>query len=105
MTIEAIDYVYVETHNWGKSAKFWTDLGLVLELDLGNAGKLVPPTGGPGIFLEEVPPDRELAFQVYFKVSSADDTFTDSHWGTKLKEVSDPDGRVYVLQHGTPDEE
>lgn len=98
MKVERIDYVYAETHNWGKSVKFWRDLGFELVLDLGQSGELQPAGGGPGLFVEEVPEDRPLAFQLYLRVDEADDGFEASHWGTMLKEVTDPDGRTIVLQ-------
>lgn len=115
MGVERIDYVYLETHNWGKSVKFWQELGFELTLDLGNAGKLDPSAGGPGIFLEEVPESRDRKFQVYWNVP--DEGFSPgapvevvsdwepSHWGSRLMEVRDPDGRIHVLQRwveGTP---
>jgi hypothetical protein len=108
MAIDGIDYVYLETHNWGKSVKFWQQLGFSLVLDLGTSGKLLPENGGPGIFLEEVPDGRELAVQVYLKVNDSEfqpappvetvGGFTPSHWGTRLMTVRDPDGRFFVLQ-------
>lgn len=107
MGVERIDYVYLETHNWGKAVKFWQQLGFRLALDLGRSGRLEPEGGGPGIFLEEVPADRPLAMQVYLRVvdemkpeSPAEVTrsWHDSHWGSRLMEVRDPDHRTFVLQ-------
>jgi len=110
MEVEGIDYVYLETHNWGRSAKFWQELGYDLALDLGTSGRFDPPGGGPGVFLEEVPEDREPASQVYLAVDSAAFSpgapvevvsgFEPSHWGTQLMVVRDPDGRRFVLQAG-----
>ncbi len=110
MAVERIDYVYLETHNWGKAVKFWQQLGFRLALDLGRSGRLEPQGGGSGIFLEEVPADRPLAMQVYFRVGDemkpdlpvqVTRAWHDSHWGTRLMEVRDPDGRIFVLQ-GVP---
>lgn len=113
MGVEQIDYVYVETYNWGKAVKFWQNLGFTLTLDLGSSGKLQPPDGGPGIFLEEVPKTTTLAQHAYFRVAQEFDPespvevlsgWEDSHWGSRLLTVRDPDGRVFVLQRWTEGE-
>lgn len=70
MAVEGIEYLYLETRNWGKSVKFWQRLGFVLVLDLGSSGKLEPPGGGAGIFLEEVSPETPLARGVFLRVDS-----------------------------------
>lgn len=112
MTIRGIDYVYLETRNFGRSARFWQRLGYELVLDLGTSGRLEPAGGGPGIFLEEVSPETPLASGVYLradgpameldpaveKVGEAIET----HWATTLQTVRDPDGREFILQY-TPD--
>jgi hypothetical protein len=113
MTATGIDYVYVETHDLTTSVTFWEALGFVKKMDLGDAALMSPSAGGPGIFLEAVPAGSPLAFQVYLK---ADDPTTTpavdvaepwgpSHWDTQLLHVRDPDGRVFVLQHGEGSEE
>lgn len=105
--IEGMEYVYLETHNWGKTVKFWLQLGYRLELDLGTSGRLVHPSGGTALFVEEVPEDREPAMQLYLR--AGDETrpgppaevvrdWYDSHWGTRLLELRDPDGRTLVVQ-------
>lgn len=108
MAVEGIDYVYLETRNWGKSVKFWQRLGFTLVLDLGDSGRLAAPGGGPGIFLQEVSPERHLAAGVYLSTDSPVFPLeppvepvgdpVDSHWGTRLQIVRDPDGREYTLQ-------
>jgi hypothetical protein len=57
MAVEGIEYVYLETRDFGKSARFWQRLGFELVLDLGTSGKLEPREGGAAIFLEEVSPE------------------------------------------------
>ncbi len=109
MAVERIDYVYLETRNWGKSVKFWQRLGFELVLDLGTSGRLDPPGGGPGIFLEEVSPETPLAQGLYLKVDGPGfpleapvepvGEVTATHWGTRLQIVRDPDGREFILQH------
>ncbi len=110
---KGIDYVHVETHNWGKTVKFWQQLGFHIELDLGSSGRLVHEDGGSALFIEEVPEDRELACQLYLRAASSPDEASPpeapvvvtqdwhaSHWGTRLLELADPDGRTVVVQHG-----
>jgi hypothetical protein len=105
--VDGIRCQYIETHNFGKSAKFWLELGWALEEDLGNAGVLRAPAGGAYIFLEEVPEGRELACEPYFNVVDGGSfapkvevvkPFEDTHWGTKVMQVRDPDGRVFNLE-------
>lgn len=110
MTVEGIDYVYMQTHDWRKGAQFWLGLGFELVLDLGNAGKLAPPGGGAGVWLEEVPVETPLSQGVYLTVADPDfrppvgmvGEPVDSHWGTRLITVRDPDGREFILQHTPP---
>lgn len=106
-----IEYVYLETHNWGKTVKFWQSLGYVLDLDLGSSGRLVHPDGGSAIFVEEVPAAQPLAQQLYLRAAGPDARpgapaeiardWHASHWGTTLLELRDPDGRTVFLQHGS----
>jgi hypothetical protein len=106
MSSRGIEYVYLETHNWGKTARFWQGLGYELELDLGSSGRLVHPEGGVPIFIEEVPADRDLAVQLYLCAGSEIEPeapvvkgWHDSHWGTRLLEIEDPDERTIFIQH------
>ena len=106
MSSRGIEYVYVETHNWGKTVKFWQDLGYQVELDLGSSGRLVNPAGGVPLFIEEVPVGRELVVQLYLSAGSEIDppaevvsAWHDSHWGSRLLEIRDPDARSVIIQH------
>ncbi len=107
MSVERIDYVYVETHDWARSKEFWTSLGLHLAMDLEGAGRFEPTDGGPGIFVEEVPAEQPLGSAIYLRFGPGDLTldadtvvedFAPSHWGTRLATVRDPDGRTFILQ-------
>jgi hypothetical protein len=107
MAAERIDYIYMETHNWGKAARFWQQLGFRLVLDLGRSGRLEPEGGGPGIFLEEVPEGHPLAMQIFLRAGAETipgapaevvQSWHDSHWGTRLLKVRDTDGRGITLQ-------
>jgi hypothetical protein len=108
-----IAYVYLETHNWGRTVKFWQGLGFRLDLDLGTSGRLVHPDGGPALFVEEMPEDRPLAQQIYLRAEGEERhpdapaeiarDWHSSHWGTRLLELRDPDGRSVVVQSGDAD--
>jgi hypothetical protein len=112
MTIDGIEYLYLETRNWGKTVKFWQSLGFTVGLDLGHSGRLDPPGGGPGLWVEESSPESQLARGVFLKVSTPDFDIeppvekvgdaVESHWGTTLQAVRDPDGREFFLQY-TPE--
>ena len=109
MTTEGIDAVFLETHNWGKSAKFFQALGFVLELETDHGSGLLRNGDGAYIFVAEVPEDREPQMQVALKVADADafradpvvdvvTPFEDTHYGTREMTVRDPDGRLWNLQ-------
>jgi hypothetical protein len=109
MTTEGIEAIFLETHNWGRAAKFFQALGFEMEFDTGhNSGQLRNGTG-PYVFIAEVPEDRELHTQIVLKVADADgfhpdpivevvSPFEDTHYGTKQMSVRDPDGRTWALQ-------
>lgn len=106
---KGIDYVYVETHNWGKTVKFWQELGFTLELDLGTSGRLVHPEGGAALYVEEISSDRTPGMSLYLETGNAGaqpnspveitKDWHPSHWGTELLEVGDPDGRTVTIQY------
>ncbi len=114
MTVTGIHDVYLETHNWGKTVAFWQALGYRLELDLGKSGILrSDDPAQPYLFVEEVSPDRQPVIELYLKATQefapgapaevvGDGTWEDSHWGTRLLPVRDPDGRTHWLQVGEP---
>jgi hypothetical protein len=107
MKMDGIDYVYVETHDWDRSADFWMALGFKLTLRIEDAGRFEPTDGGPGVFVEVVPPEQPLTTQIYLRCGEAErlpdrvdvvEDFAPSHWGTELATVRDPDGRTFVIQ-------
>jgi hypothetical protein len=109
MTTEGIEAVFMETHNWGKSAKFFQALGYRLDFETDhNSGQLSNGIG-PSLFIAEVPEDREAGLQLVLRVPDADackldpvvtavTSFEDTHFGTRMKTVRDPDGRLWSLQ-------
>lgn len=109
MAVTGIHHLLVETHNWGKSAKFWQELGWTLVEEHGTSGKLVAPGGGAYIWLNEVAPNKTPVVDIFYDLASADafaprppveivEPFATTHWGTKLMTVRDPDGRIVRLQ-------
>jgi hypothetical protein len=109
MSTEGIEGVLVETHNWGKSAKFFQALGFELEFETGHGSGQLRNGDGPPVFVAEVPQDRTPQIQVGLKVADADAfradpiveveaPFEDTHFGTRQMTVRDPDGRLWSLQ-------
>jgi uncharacterized glyoxalase superfamily protein PhnB len=101
--------VFLETHNWGKAAKFFQALGFELEFETDHASGQFRIGDGPTVFVAEVPEDRETGIQLVLKVPDAEafradptlevvTPFEDTHYGTREMTVRDPDGRVWSLQ-------
>lgn len=109
MATEGIEAVFLTTHNWGKSARFFQSLGYELEFETGhNSGQLRASTG-PYVFIAEVPESEQPAMQLVLKVADADKVdldpsvdvvkpFEETHFGTREMVVRDPDGREWSLQ-------
>ena len=103
-----IDHLYVETHNWVAALSFWQSLGFALEYDTGHhSGALRHPAGGATVFLAEQSLEDPLSTEVYL-AATADyelpagvhvvSPFVDSHWGTKVAIIQDPDGHRFRVQ-------
>ena len=111
--MKGVETVMIETHNFGKTAKFWQELGYTLEFETDHgSGLLRSKSGGPNLFIAERPKDKALAIELHVKSPDATTRpggpvqvvgdWHASHWGTKLLELRDPDGRVHWLEHGHP---
>lgn len=109
MTTEGFEAVFLETHNWGKAAKFFQGLGYELEFDTGHNSGQLRNGDGPYVFIAEVPAHKEPETRLVMKVADADTyrpgpgvevvtPFEDTHWGTREMTVRDPDGRLWSLQ-------
>jgi hypothetical protein len=109
MTTQGIEAVFLETHNWGKSAKFFQALGFVLEFETGHESGQLRNGDGPYLFIAEVPEDQEVHIQLVLKVTDAGafqvdpvvevlSPFTETHFGSQEMTVRDPDGRIWNLQ-------
>jgi len=109
MTTEGFEAVYLETHNWGKSAKFFQALGFELEFSTDHNSGMLRNGDGPWLFIAEVPEDKEPGIQLVLKVPDPDGfrpdpvvdvvaPFADTHFGTREMTIRDPDGRLWTLQ-------
>jgi hypothetical protein len=109
MKTEGIEAVYLETHNWGKAAKFFQALGFELEFATDHASGLLRNGDGPYLFVAEIPEDRAPEVHVVLTVPDPDafrpdaaveviTPFEETHWGTREMTVRDPDGRIWNLQ-------
>jgi len=109
VTTEGIEAVFLETHNWGRSARFFQDLGFTLEFETDHDSGQLRNGVGPRVFIAEVPENREPSMQVVLKVADAAafqagpdvdvvTPFTATHFGTQEMTVRDPDGRIWNLQ-------
>lgn len=109
MTTEGIEAVFLETHNWGKTAKFFRGLGFQLEFATDHNSGQLRNGDGPYLFVAEVPADRAPQAHIVLSVADADTfqpdatvevvtPFEDTHWGTRLMTVRDPDGREWKIQ-------
>jgi hypothetical protein len=113
MRTDGIEAVYLETHNWGKAAKFFQSLGFDVEFATDHSSGLLRNGEGPYFFIAEVPEDQPTGIQVVLKVAAGDSAepdasvevvtpFEDTHFGTREMTVRDPDGRTWILQAQKP---
>ena len=108
MTTEGIEAVYLTTHNWGRTAKFFQALGFQLDFETDHSSGQLSNGDGPSLFVAEVP-TKEPSLQLVLKVADEDKVrldpsvevvtpFADTHYGTREMVVRDPDGRTWTLQ-------
>src|SRR5690349_4307491 len=101
-TTEGIEAVFLATHNWGKTAKFFQDLGYKLEFETDHSSGKLTNGDGPYLFIAEVPAAEPTGMQVLLKVADADlfeagdsvevvTPFEETHYGTREMTVRDPD--------------
>jgi hypothetical protein len=107
---DGIEAVFLETHNWGRAARFFQGLGYELEFETDhNSGQLRNGGTGPSLFIAEIPEDREPGIRMVlttedersFKAGPDAELvtpFEDTHYGTREAVVRDPDGRLWTVQ-------
>jgi hypothetical protein len=108
MTTDGIGAVYLTTHNWGRTAKFFQSLGFRLDFETDHSSGQLSATDGPPLFVAEVPteqPSMQLVLKVADEAAVQLDPsvevvtpFQDTHYGTREMVVRDPDGRTWTLQ-------
>jgi hypothetical protein len=108
-TTQGIEAVFLETHSWGKAAKFFQALGYELEFATDHSSGLLRNGDGPYVFIAEVPGDEAPGIELVLEVADADQLrldpvvevvapFADTHYGTREMTVRDPDGRLWRLR-------
>lgn len=108
-TTEGIEAVSLETHNWGTAAKFFRALGYELEFETDHHSGQLRSAIGPTIFIAEIPAAQEPGLQLVLQVADGEalqldpivevvTPFEDTHFGTRMMTVRDPDGRIWTLQ-------
>ncbi|MER7209603.1 VOC family protein [Streptosporangium sp. NPDC000239] len=109
MTTQGLEAVFLETHNWGRTARFLQALGFELEISTGDGSGVFRNGEGPYLVTVEIPENREPRVQLALKVADEDlfhtdpavevvTPFEDTHYGTREMTVRDPDGRLWSLQ-------
>jgi hypothetical protein len=110
MTTEGIEAVFLETHNWGKAASFFQALGFELDFETDHNSGQLRNGDGPYVFIAEVPETREPRTpRIVLRMPDAEafrpdpavevvTPFEDTHYGTRVMTVRDPDGRLWSLQ-------
>ncbi|MGC0362659.1 hypothetical protein ABH922_000643 [Rhodococcus sp. 27YEA15] len=108
MKTEGIEAVFLETHNWGKSAKFLQALGFEVEFETGHGSGQLRGRVGPPVFVAEVPAEQDTTTLLVLKADNEDapddstvevvTPFADTHYGTREMTVRDPDGRIWSIQ-------
>ena len=109
MKTNGIEWVFLETHNWGKAAKFLKSVGYRLEFETDHSSGQFCSDTGPRVFVAEIPEDRPPQAQLVLTIPDADafqpdpgleviEPFEDTHYGTREMTVRDPDGRIWRIQ-------
>ena len=102
-----LDHLYRETTNWDESVAFWERLGFGFVEQWGaiphRAGTL--RNGTATIVLAEVGGDQIPAATTFLSVLDVEDLasvtgvpVTETHWGTRMATLIDPDGRTYHFE-------
>ena len=72
MATEGIAAVFLETHNWGKSAKFFQGLGYEIEFATDHNSGQLRRGDSPYLFIAEVPETEPTRRQIVLAVADAD---------------------------------
>ncbi|WP_430334404.1 VOC family protein [Rhodococcus sp. ACT016] len=108
MATNGIEAVFVATHNWGRTAKFFLSLGFELSSE-GDGSGVFRNGDGAYVVVAEVPEGSETGIQIALSVPDAHgfepaspvevvSGFENTHYGTAEMTIRDPDGRLWSLQ-------
>jgi hypothetical protein len=105
MATEGIERIYFETHNWGRTAKFFQGLGFDVEFETDHGLGMLRCGDGPYVFVEDLPVDHALQLQILVPVSDAETCrpgppveVMKPFEETQELQVRDPDGRIWRLR-------
>ena len=101
-----LDHLYRETVDWEASVAFWERLGFTFLEQWGSqphrAGRLT--SGEASVVLAETD-SRAPSHSVFVNVDDLDAVAVrtgvaavDTHWGTRMVSLNDPDGRTYNFE-------
>jgi hypothetical protein len=101
-----IDHLYRETVHWAESVAWWENLGFTFETTWGakphRAGILINDV--TRVVLAEAPV-RDASSSVFLTTDDlewisqrVDSPIVDTHWGTRMVNVTDPDDRAYNFE-------
>jgi catechol 2,3-dioxygenase-like lactoylglutathione lyase family enzyme len=103
MSGQGIHHLYVRTRDYAATLAFWQELGFTVGFETGHgSAQLLPPAGGPYVFVDIVGEDQSPTIEIYLDVAdptAVDGTWEATHWGTSVQQRCDPDGRIVWLQH------
>jgi hypothetical protein len=102
-----LHHLYREIARWTESVGFWSRLAFSFEQQWGSephrAGTLV--NGNARVVLAEVAPGSDPSEATFLETSDIVDlshatetAIVDTHWGTRMVSVTDPDGRTYNFE-------
>ena len=100
MATDGVEAMFLETHNWGKAAKFFQALGYELEFETDHSSGQLRNGDGPYVLIAEVPDDQPTGTRLVHHVSDAAafaadpivevvTSFEPTHWGSKLQVLHD----------------
>lgn len=104
-----LDHLYRETAHWEATVALWEGLGFTFAERWGStphrAGRMT--AGATAIVIAEVLPAEEATDSVFIAVDDLErlaglvgTPIANTHWGTRMVTITDPDGRTYNFESG-----
>lgn len=102
-----LDHLYRETNHWAESVAWWSNLGFTFTQQWGDqphrAGTLTK--GAATVVLAEVADTSEPSASTFLATDDIEGIarqlgaqVIDTHWGTRMVNGIDPDGRIYNFE-------